>query len=76
MFVHISRSKRDGAILAEHPEFVHLTQTGSTKTYFHHVRSLLRGRFFSLTPFAEMGRAWSEDRRDLLCDHCRREEGF
>lgn len=41
MFVHISRAKREGPILAEHPEFVHLTQTGSTRTYFHHVRSSL-----------------------------------
>ena len=41
MFVHISRAKRDGPILAEFPEFVHLTQTGSTRTYFHHVRPSL-----------------------------------
>ena len=37
MFVHISRAKRDGRILAEYPEFVHLTQTNSTRTYFHPV---------------------------------------
>lgn len=41
MFVHISRAKRDGPILAKLPAFVHLTQTGSTRTYFYHVCSLL-----------------------------------
>jgi hypothetical protein len=60
MFVHISRAKREGPILAEYPEFVHLTQTGSTRTYFHHVRPPLGDlNHFLLIPFVEMGCAWS-----------------
>ena len=48
MFVHISRAKRDGPILAGYPEFVHLTQTGSTRTYFHPVRPPLGVRNITL----------------------------
>ncbi|KAF9650663.1 hypothetical protein BDM02DRAFT_3154693 [Thelephora ganbajun] len=51
MFVHISRAKRDGPILAECPEFFHLTQTGSTRTYFHHKWAIL-GQQIVETSFA------------------------
>jgi hypothetical protein len=75
MFVHISRAKRDGHILAEYPEFIHLTQTGSTRTYFHHVRQIPRHTISTLILLAEMGRTWSKDRRNILGNYCGREEG-